>query len=163
MSCRQKIAVSVMSATLFLAPISLSTAETLIITVDGTELVGDVISAGVNTLTMKLNESGYKIVPVQSISRIQVDVANGAPIGGKFIDWSEGEMILRVGDRDVGVREGTITSVSEVGVAAGGPKLSAPEPATPEPVAVEPPAIERQPAPPEPAGIEDDMPANATM
>ena len=154
MRCRRTIAVSLLSALSFLASGHPLSAQTLIVTVDGKEHVGDVISAGVNMLTMKLQDSGYQIVPVKSIASIQVDIANGAPIQGKYLDWSNGEIVLRVGDRDVAVREGTITSVTDVGVAAGGPKLSAPEPSRP--------ARQPEPVAPEPAGG-DKVPTNATM
>lgn len=134
MSCRQKIAFSLMSATLFLMPSFSSSAETLITTVDGREYIGEVISAGVNTLKMKLEESGYQIVPVQSIAQIQIDIANSAPIEGKYLDWSDGEIIVRVGDRDVAVRDGTIISVTDVGVAAGGPEKEDVIASTPPPI-----------------------------
>lgn len=156
MSCRRTIAVLLMSALPFLASSFSASAETLIVTADGKEYAGDVISAGVNTLTMKLQDSGYQIVPVKSIARIQVDVTNGTPIEGKFLDWSEGEIVVRVGDRDVGIRDGTITSVSAVGVAAGGPELSGPDDEAPAPA---PPA---EPETPEPANA-DSVPTNATM
>jgi hypothetical protein len=145
-------AVSLVSAVLFLMPNSSPSAETLVVTDEGLEYPGEVIDAGVNTLTMKLRGSGYQIVPVNSIAWIRVDLANGAPIEGKLIDWSEGEMIVRVGDRDVSVRDGVITSVIDVGVAVGGPELSPPSQ----------PAADDQPSeagPSDPA----DVPTNATM
>ncbi|MGI9433602.1 MAG: hypothetical protein ACR2Q4_02025 [Geminicoccaceae bacterium] len=131
--CRRRAtAVSLISTMFFLMTGLSSLAQTLIITVDGREHVGEVIDAGVNTLKMKLEGSGYQIVPLQSISRIKVDIADGEPIEGKYHDWSDGEIIVRVGDRDVAVRDGTITSVTDVGIAVGGPELSPSEPASEE-------------------------------
>lgn len=152
MSCWRMIAVSLMSAMLFLGSGPPLSAETTIITDGGQEHVGDVIAAGVNTLTMKMTGTGYQIVPVKSIASIKVDIADGSPIQGKLIDWSNGEMIVRVGDRDVGVRDGVITSVIDVGVAAGGPNLPAPSQ----------PAVDEQPEAVEPATPEN-APTNATM
>ncbi|MEZ5933450.1 MAG: hypothetical protein R3F54_16155 [Alphaproteobacteria bacterium] len=146
-----------------------SSAETKIITDTGKEHVGDVISAGVNTLTMKLTSSGYQIIPVKSIAWIKVDLADGSPIEGNFIDWSNGEMVVRVGDRDVGVSNGIITSVIDVNVAAGGPKLSAPPPPAYEPPPAEAPPVEApatvEPAPAgnAPAPQPESVPTNATM
>ncbi len=149
---RRTFAVSLVSAVLFLMPNSSSSAETLVVTDEGLEFVGDVIDAGVNTLTMKLGGSGYQIVPVKLIEWIRVDLANGAPIEGKLIDWSKGEMTVRVGDRDVSVRDGIITSVIDVGVAAGGPELSPPPQSAPDEQPSE--AVPSDPA---------DVPTNATM
>lgn len=159
MRCRQMVAVSLMTAILVLAPVLSSWAQTLIVTSDGREHLGEVISAGVNTMTMKLEDSGYQIIPVQSIAQIKVNIRNGQPIAGKFLDWSNGETIVRVGDRDIAIRDGTITSVSEVGVAAGGPKLSTPElpPAEEEPAPLAPAAEPTTPV------ETDTMPSNATM
>ena len=157
MGCRRTIAVSLMSAMLAMVPSFSSSAETLIITVDGREHVGDVISGGVNTLKIKLKESGYQIVPVQSISRIQINIANSPPIEGTYLDWSDGEIILRVGDRDVAVRDDTIMSVTKVGVAAGGPKLSPSEPTSEEQL-----SPSDQPVTPEPADVKH-KPNRATM
>lgn len=158
MMCRRRTpAVFLMSAVLFLAPGSSSSAETLIITLDGREYTGDVIAAGVNTLRMKLKGSGYQIVTVQSISRIQVDVADGEPIEGKYLDWSDGEITVRVGDRDVAIRDGSITSVTDVGGAVGGPNLSpADSTSTGQPSSPQPSAT------PEPADAKT-VPENATM
>ncbi len=149
--CLRATAASLLSM-MILIPSSSSWADTLVTTAEGQAYVGDVIGAGVNTLTMKLAGSGYQIVPVKSITRIKVDISDGSPIEGKLIDWSEGELIVRVGDRDVGVRDGIITSVIDVGVAAGGPKVSPPT----SPVEVEVPAAE-EPSTPVSA------PTNATM
>ena len=157
MGCRRTIAVSLMSAMLALAPGFSSSAETLIITVDGHEHVGDVIAAGVNTLKMKLKESGYQLVSVQSISRVRVDIANSPPIEGTYLDWSDGEIIVRVGDRDVAVRDGTIISVTKVGVAVGGPKLSPSEQTSEEQL-----SPSDQPVTPEPADVKH-SPNKATM
>ena len=145
------IAVFFVAAMLATAPGS-SMAKTLIVTDTGEEYVGDVINAGVNTLTMRLTDSGYQIIRVKAITRIKVDISDGSPIEGKLIDWSDGEMIVRVGDRDVGVRDGVITSVIDVGVAAGGPKLSAPTP---------PADVEQGPAEEPESPVE--APTNATM
>lgn len=152
MSRRRTFSVFFASAVFFLMPNFSSSAETLVVTDEGLEYVGDVIDAGVNTLTMKLGGSGYQIVPVKSIAWISVDLADGAPIEGKLIDWSEGEMIVRVGDREVGVRDGVITSVIDVGVAAGGPELSPP----PQPAADEQLPSAEPPSP-------ENVPSNATM
>lgn len=154
---RRSIAVSLFSAMLLLAAGVSSSAQTLVTTTDGHEYDGSVIAAGVNTLRMKLKETGYQIVPVQSISQIQVDVKDSEPIAGKFIDWSNGEVVLRVGDRDVAVRDGYITSVTNVGVAAGGPNVSPAEPS-----AGEQPSPSEPPVTPEPADTKTN-PQNATM
>lgn len=162
MICRPRSALSFMSATLFLMSSFSSSAETLITTVDGRKHVGEVISAGVNTLKMKLEGSGYQIVTVQSISRIQIDIANSAPVEGKYLDWSDGEIIVRVGDRDVAVRDSTIISVTDVGVAVGGPRLSPAEPTPTEPLLPPEPIPAEQPVTPEPADAKPG-PKNATM
>ncbi len=151
MACWRTIVVSLVAAMLAAVPDS-SSAETTVVTDTGKEHVGDVVDAGVNTWTMKLTGSGYQIIPVKSIARIKVDIVDGSPIEGELIDWSEGEMIVRVGDRDVGVRDGVITSVIDVGVAAGGPKLSAPS---------QPADDERRPAEEPQSPVK--TPMNATM
>ena len=105
-------------------------AATLVTTDDGGEYRGEVVSAGVNSLTVKLSETGYQIIPLNIINLIKVDILGGSPIEGKLLDWNEGELTVRVGDRDISVREGTITSVREVTVPAGGPRVDEPiEPA----------------------------------
>lgn len=149
--CSRAAAMSLLSLMVLMSSSSLE-ADTLVTTKEGREFAGDVIDAGVNTLTMKLAGSGYQIVPAKSIDRIKVDIADGSPIEGKLIDWSEGELIIRVGDRDVGVRDGVITSVIDVGVAAGGPEVA---PST-APANVEVPAADE---PSTPASA----PTNATM
>lgn len=150
--CLRMAAASLLPAILLMQG-SLSWADTSVVTDDGKEYVGDVIDAGVNTLTMKLAGTGYQIVPMKSITLIKVDVTDGAPVEGKLIDWSEGELIVRVGDRDVGVRDGIITSVVDVGVAAGGPEVSTPPPQPAEQEA-ETPAVPLTPP---------SAPTNATM
>lgn len=155
MCCRQLTTATVVSGALLFAPALSLSADMLVRTTDGKEYLGEVIAAGVNTLTVKLKETGYGIVPVQSIDRVRVDIDNGTPIEGRFLDWSDGEIIVRVGDRDVAIRGGTVISVTEVGVAAGGPKLteepevpsneSAPQLQTPAPDSSEPGTPERAP------------------
>lgn len=149
---RRAIAVSLISAALYLAQSSPASAETLVVTDDGREYVGDVIDAGVNTLTMKLGGTGYQIVRLKSIVRVKIDVGGSSPIEGQLIDWKDGEAVVRVGDRDVGIRDGIVTSVVDIGVAAGGPKLSAP---------TEPAADDQSPAA-EPS-TPGNAPTNATM
>jgi len=152
MCLRRTIVASLMSAGLLLIPVSSLSADVMIITDQGDEHVGEVIAAGVNTLRMKLGGSGYQIIPMKSIAWVKVDIADSAPVEGKLIDWSDGEVVIRVGDRDVGVRDGIITSVVDVGVAAGGPELSTPP---------QPAADEQLPAAETPSS--EPVPANATM
>ncbi len=138
--------IAVLSAAALIMSPSASHAETLVTTADGGEYYGEVISGGVNTLTMKLMETGYEIVPVNAIVRIKVDIAGSDPIEGRFIEWSDGEITLRLGDRDVAVRDGTVVSVRDVTVPAGGPDVAAEEaPSAAPPGEAEP--TEQQSAP----------------
>jgi len=150
-SCRRALAISFMLAVF--APITSGDlgAATLITTESGDTFEGEVISAGVNSLTVKLDATGYKIIPLNIIDRIKVDIDDGSPVEGKLLDWSDGELTVRVGDRDVSVREGTIVSVREVTVPAGGPEVSPP---------VEPAAADLPPAGVAPADV---TPAEATV
>ena len=137
---------------LLLTLIPIAQAATLVITVDGEEYIGDVVSAGMNTMTIKLSDTGYKIVPLDAIARVRIDTVDGTPVEGDYLDWTDGKLVVRVGDRQVTVRDGVIDSVSDEPAAAGGPKLT--EPTAP---------LQEQPAPSEPDIPESGPITSATM
>lgn len=168
--CRQRvIASSFLSALFFLTTIVPSSAQTLLVTDDGNELVGEVIAAGVNTLKMKLRGSGFELVALQSIVQIQVDIDGSTPIQGQYVSWSDNEIVLRVGSQNITVRDGIIISVLDLGVAAGGPKVSPSEPALEEQFSPAEPTTTPTPgnvdAVPEVEKVPEDetAPQNATM
>jgi hypothetical protein len=149
MSCREAFAIAMSLAVMVSAVPWDVDAATLVTTSKGEEYRGEVVSAGVNTLTVKLGDTGYKILPLNVIDRVKVDIDDGTPIEGKLLDWSDGELTVRVGDRDVSVREGTIVSVREVTIPAGGPE----EPAVAEPAPAEPAIAEPAPVTTAPTSV----------
>lgn len=89
--------------------LSAAEAGTMVMTVDGQQHIGDVIAATVNTLTIKRVDTGYEIIPRNRIASVKVDIVNGGPIEGRFLDWSNGQIILDTGNREVTIRDGVIT------------------------------------------------------
>jgi hypothetical protein len=139
-------------------------ASTIIVTVDGDEDRGEVLTSNVNTLIIKRDETGYMTVPVGDIERVRLEIEGASPVEGRFLDWRDGRWTIRVGDRLLSVEGGRITSDTSLTTVrpsvaeqtpvetepvippAGGPNLPDPSPPAAAPARPSEPARQQQPA-----------------
>ena len=76
--------------------------------VSGEAITGKVITGTVNMLSINKSFGGYAEIPRPEIASIGVATGDGAVVEGQFIDWQNGRLVLRSGDRLVYVKDGVI-------------------------------------------------------
>lgn len=101
------------------------------ISTDDKEFQGEMIAAGINTVTIDDKDGGYTIVPRKDVRAVQIDVRDGDVLEGAFHDWRDGLCILQVGDRLIGVQDGLVTFIMSAApdptLPSGGPKTTVPD------------------------------------
>ena len=74
----------------------------------GEEITGTVVQATRNAVVLKREIGGARQVPLAEIGEVQIDLADGATVAGRLIDWSDGVYVLQSGDNLVRIRDGAV-------------------------------------------------------
>lgn len=122
---------------LILSCLTSATHAAMIVSTDDTEFQGEMIEAGINTLTIDDIEGGYTIVPWKDVQALEIDIQGGDKLKGNFHEWRDGVFVLQVGDRLIGVQDGSVTFIMSAApdpaLPSGGPKTRIPdEPRSPD-------------------------------
>ena len=65
---------------------------------DGSRIVGTIVHATRNTVTIHPATGGLRQVPVRQLERVEVSAADGQMLRGRYRSWSNGRSAVEVGD-----------------------------------------------------------------
>jgi hypothetical protein len=64
---------------------------------DGSTIVGTIVQATRNTLTLRPEIGGLRQLPVGRLERVEVTTAGGQTLVGRYRDWDDGRSLIEVG------------------------------------------------------------------